>query len=77
MQSGPLHRTGSSGEASFPAVGVAAENMALLPRNLDTNDGQAGREAAEQQEAAERWPSEVAGRQPPLRQARRRGQRLG
>ena len=48
MQSGPLRRIGSSGEASFPAVSVAAENMALLPRNLNTNDGQAGREAAEQ-----------------------------
>ena len=47
MQSGPPRHIGSSGEASFPAIGVAAENMALPPRNLDTNDGQAGREAAE------------------------------
>ena len=47
MQSGPPRRIGSSGEASFPAVSVVAENMALPPRNLDTNDGQAGRKAAE------------------------------
>ena len=37
MQSGPLRRIGSSGETSFPAVGVAAENMALPLRNLDKN----------------------------------------
>ena len=47
MQCGPLRRIGSCGEASFPAVGVVADNMALLPRTLNTNDGQAGREAAE------------------------------
>ena len=47
MQSSPLRRIGSSGEASFPAVSVVTENMAFLPRNLDTNDGQAGREVAE------------------------------
>ena len=39
MQSGPLHRIGSSEEASFPTVGGAADNMALPPRNLDTNAG--------------------------------------
>ena len=45
-QSGPLHRIKSSGEVSYPAVGVVAESMVPLPRNLDTIDGQVGKGAA-------------------------------
>ena len=46
-QSGPLRRIKSSGEASYPAVGVVAENMGLPLHNPDTGGGQEGMEVAE------------------------------
>ena len=46
MRSGPPHRIESSGEISYLAVSVEAENMGPLPRNRDIIGGQVGKEAA-------------------------------
>ena len=45
-QNGPPHRTESSKEALCLAVGVEAENRALLPHNQGTTGGQVGKAAA-------------------------------
>ena len=45
-RSGLPHRIGSSIEAFCLAVGVATENMGLLPRNQDTTGNQVGKEVA-------------------------------
>ena len=47
-RSGLLRCIGSSVEASCLAVGVATENMGLLPLNWDTTGGQVGKEVAVQ-----------------------------